>query len=111
MDGFNTTTMRSYKFVVLWNPSGIERNYFVIKRETIWLCKRSHRRSQTDDAKNRQYELLVNTDGRKRWLCLEMNLLVLFFSGFIAFGIVLLFLSIQMDKGVGFIQRRTSNEI
>ena len=103
MDGFNTATVRSYKFAVLWNPSGIERNSFVIKRETVWLCKRSHRRCQTNDAKNRQYELLVNTHGRRHWLSPETNLLVLFFSGFIAFGVVLLSLSIQMDKGVGFV--------
>ena len=46
-----------------------------------------------DDAKNRQYELLVDTNGRRRWFCLETNLLVLFFFG----------LSIQMDEPVGFV--------
>ena len=63
-----------------------------------------------DDVKNCQYELLVDTDGRRRWLLPGTNLLVLFFSGYIASGIVLLFLSIQMDEGVGFVQRRTCNE-
>ena len=58
-----------------------------------------------DDIKNRQYELLVNIDRQRHSLCLETNLLVLFFSGFIAFGAVLLFLSLQMDEAVGFVQR------
>ena len=56
-----------------------------------------------DDVKNCQYELLVDIDGRRRWLCPKMNLLVIFFSGFIAFGVILLSLSIQMDEGVGFV--------
>ena len=51
------------------------------KRENIWLWKCPHRRCQTDDAKNRQYELLTNIDGWRRWPRIEMNLLMLFFSG------------------------------
>ena len=39
------------------------------------------------------------------------ELVMLFFSGFIAFGAILFSLSMQMGKGVGFIQRRTCNEI
>jgi len=34
-----------------------------------------------DDAKNRQYKLLIDTDGWRRWPHPETNLLVLFFSG------------------------------
>ena len=56
-----------------------------------------------DDTKNRQYELLVDTDGQRHSLRLETNLLMLFFSGFIAFGAVLLFLSLQMDEAIGFV--------
>ena len=32
-DDFNTTIVRPCKFVVLWNPTSIERNYFVKKME------------------------------------------------------------------------------
>ena len=65
----------------------------------------------SDDAKNHQYEFLVDMDGQRRWLCLETNLLVLFFSSFIDFGAALLSLSIQMDEVVGFVQRQTCNKL
>ena len=65
----------------------------------------------SDDAKNHQYEFLVDMDGQRHWLCLETNLLVLFFSSFIAFGAALLSLSIQMDEAVGFVQRQTCNKL
>ena len=51
------------------------------KRENVWLWKCPHRWCQTNDAKNHQYELLINTNGWRHWPRPEMNLLVLFFSG------------------------------
>ena len=78
------------------------------------LANSPYRWCQTDDAKKLSLELLINTDEQRRWLRLVMDLLVLFFFGSIAndaenhqFN----FLSIQMDEGVGFVQKQTYNKI
>ena len=71
--------MLEFAKLLEWNPSGIKRNSFVKKGKLYGFENVSYRQRQTDDVKNRQYELLVDTDGQRRWLHLEKNLLVLFF--------------------------------
>ena len=90
MDDFNIAAVRPCKVAMLWNPTSIKRNSFVKKRENVWLCKRSHRRCQTDDAKNHQLNSsLVQMDEGVRfvqrqtcWCCSSqaLQLLMLFFS-------------------------------
>jgi len=79
----------------------------------ICLCVKNYEFcKKIDDAKKSLVELFVDTNGRRRWFCLETNLLVLFFSKFIATDVENLqlnSLSIKMDEGVGLVQRTSNN--
>ena len=96
----------------MWEKTTI---FMKICGRLICLCVKNYEFcKKIDDAKKSLVELFVDTNGRRHWLCLETNLLVLFFSKFIVADVEncqLNSLSIKMDEGVGFVQRRTYNKI